>query len=318
MFQPTTILHPTDFSDAAVAAFRHAAHLARQHDAALHVIHVSTHLGGDPIRDAYDAQVDTEGFRKAIRAAEKAEMRALLGDVDLEGIAVTRVYEDGVAPAPIILEYAAAHDVDLMVMGTHGRRGMKRFMLGSVAEEVVRHAACSVLTVRGEDDRGPDTIDRVLAPVDLAEMTEPLLHTSHEVAQSFDAQLDILHVVEPLPFPVPLLGGVTLHDLLPDPEDRARKQLSTLANALVDDNGPIKTHVTEGHADMAILQAADELDTDLIVIASHDMSRLEQVLLGSVTARVMRRAACPVLIVRLPEQQIHATLQDAEAAAEDT
>jgi len=313
MFSPTAILHPTDFSESARSALRHAVHLARHHDATLHIVHVSTDFGEDPIRKAFEARVDAAGFNKAVRAEAKAQLRALLEPLDTDGLTIETMYERGVAPAPVILGYANAHDVDLIVMGTHGRRGVKRFMLGSVAEEIVRHASCSVLTVRGDLDSDPATIRRVLTPVDLSDVTEPLMETAENVAAAFRAHLDVLHVVEPLPFPVPLLGGITIHDLMPDPEDRAQAQLQEIVGPMHDGTVPVDTHVREGRAAMAILNAADELDADLIVIASHDASRLERVMLGGVTARVVRRAECPVLTVRVPEE----ALPEASSATED-
>jgi nucleotide-binding universal stress UspA family protein len=302
MFQPTTILHPTDFSDAARSALPHAVHLARRHDAALHVIHVLTVFGGDPIREAYEAQVDIEGFERALRAAAASEVDALLDTVDTAGLNVTTTYDRGVAAAPVILEHALDRDADLIVMGTHGRRGVKRFMLGSVTEEVARCAPCSVLTVQGDTEHAPSRIDRVLVPVDLSDMTETLLQTAGAVAASFAASLDVLHVVEPLPFSIPMLGGITLNDLLPDPRDRAQEVLDTQVETVARSDVAVRTHVAQGKPDLAILQMAGELDTDLIVIASHDASRVERVFLGSTTSRVVRRSTCPVLIARLPTE----------------
>ncbi len=301
MFTVNTILHPTDFSPCAKGAFAHAVRMARRHDAQLHLLNVAPSLGEDPIRSAYTVGAGEDSVFKEMEDRAQEMMLALIEEGEAEDLDIQRDHDRGIAPGPVINEYAEEHDVDLVVIGTHGRRGMKRFVLGSVAEEVVRQAPCSVMTVRSEEDvvPPPPVIDRVLVPVDLSEYTVPLFRAALNVASTYSAQLDLLHVVEPLPFPAPLVGAVTLHDLVPDPTDQATNQLTHLAATASDDAVNVTSHVEEGHAATVIVEQAKALDSDLIMIASHGLSGLESLLLGSVTARVVRRASCPVLVARV-------------------
>lgn len=141
-----TILHPTDFSESAVHAFRLACSLARDHDARLVVLHVAT-----PRYPIVSELVAVPPMASDIDAddAEREElMNRLHGLVPIYGgFPVEYRLEDG-EPVERILAVAADVGAGLVVMGTHGRTGLTRLLMGSVAEHVVREAPCSVLTVK--------------------------------------------------------------------------------------------------------------------------------------------------------------------------
>jgi len=133
-----TILHPTDFSEPSEFAFRLACSLARDYRAKLIVLHV-VHL---PVA------VYGEGAVVANSPEYDEELRASLQRIEAPpGIELVHRLEEGV-PAEEIVTVAGIVAADLIVMGTHGRRGLKRLLMGSVAEQVLRQAACPVLTVR--------------------------------------------------------------------------------------------------------------------------------------------------------------------------
>jgi len=301
MFTVNTIVHPTDFSPSAKGAFAHAVRMARRHDAQLHLLNVAPSLGEDPVRSAFSVGAGEESMFKEMEDRARDLMEALVEEGRATDLDIELAHDRGIAPGPVIIDYAEDHEADLIVMGTHGRRGVKRFVLGSVTEEVVRQASCSVMTVRSEADvvPPPPVIDHMLVPVDLSEYTVPLFHAALNVASTYSAQVDLLHVVEPLPMPAPLVGAVTIHDLVPDPTDRAKEQLVRLAETPSDDAVTVASHVEEGHAAAVIVEQAQALESDMIMIASHGLSGLESFLLGSVTARVVRRAPCPVLVARV-------------------
>jgi len=305
MFAVHTILHPTDFSECSKHALAHAVRMARRHHAALHLLNVAPSMGDDPVRTAYSLGAGEDADYEALAEQARARMRQLAEAAGADDLNVLVEHRRGIAPGPVINDYANDRDVDLIVMGTHGRRGVGRFVLGSVAEEVVRQAPCSVMTVRAEDADGPPpTVDRVLVPVDLSEFTVPLYRAALDVAATYSARIDLLHVIEPLPFPVPLVGAITIHDLVPDPTERSTQQLKRLVETVRHPDVSATPHVTEGHAAQSIIQQADDLESDLIMMASHGLSGIEGFLLGSVTARVARRAHCPVFVARVePEER---------------
>jgi nucleotide-binding universal stress UspA family protein len=142
----TRILVPTDFSPPSDAALEYAKAIAHRFGASLHLLHVAD----DPYRAALAAEVfvpEVEGLRDEIIRNATARLKELLTPADLSDLHAATTTVIG-TPAWSIVEYAGAHDIDLVIMGTHGRGGMTHLLMGSVAERVVRTAPCPVLTVR--------------------------------------------------------------------------------------------------------------------------------------------------------------------------
>jgi universal stress protein A len=143
----TQILVATDFSDASAAALTYGRELSTAFGASLHVLHV--------MENTFLRPVPTDPY--LLKAAATRQLADLITDQDRaqrHAIATTATSDE---PAGEIVKYAKAHDIDLIVMGTHGRAGMARLLLGSVAETVVRAASCPVLTVKHpERDFVPD------------------------------------------------------------------------------------------------------------------------------------------------------------------
>lgn len=293
------IVHPTDFSDASRTAFEYALGLARRRGATLHLVHVTGGMGEDPVRSAFELSVDEEAFYTALDEQANQKMSALVREAIAGDVTVRRAHVHDNDPVDAVCTYAASHEADLVVMGTRGRRGVSRWLLGSVAEEVVRESPCAVLTLRSDCIDHPDDVERILIPVDLSVYSRRLVREGSRLAATLGASVDLLHVVEPLPLTIPLLGAVSLDDLIPRPTDTAQAHVEALAREV---SVPVRSHVMEGHAAMTILDAAEALASDLIVMASNGLSGLERVMLGSVTARVLRRASTPLLTFRATEQ----------------
>jgi nucleotide-binding universal stress UspA family protein len=139
------ILVPTDGSDAASRALDHALNLANQYDArvhALYVIDANAYATLEAGTDVVISALEDEGQAAVDTVVDRAEQHGVE--------AVTEVVTGTVHKA--IIEYADEHDVDLIVMGTHGRRGLDRYLLGSVTEKVVRTSAVPVLTIQGSEN----------------------------------------------------------------------------------------------------------------------------------------------------------------------
>jgi nucleotide-binding universal stress UspA family protein len=144
------ILVPVDFSPPSDAALEYARNVAARYGASLHLLHVAE----DPYRALYSAEVfvpQIEGLREEILGDTARRLTERLRPSDVAELNATAESIIG-TPAGSIVEYAAGRDVDLIVMGTHGRGGMAHLLMGSVAERVVRTARCPVLTVRETRD----------------------------------------------------------------------------------------------------------------------------------------------------------------------
>lgn len=136
-----TIMHPTDFSPRSEYAFRLACSLARDHGGKVVIVHVATPapiVTADGVVNQWNYAEYTDQLWPALN-----RMKAPEGDVTLE-----RRLEVG-DPATVILDLAKELHADMIVLGTHGKRGLERLLLGSVAEQVLRKATCPVLTVKG-------------------------------------------------------------------------------------------------------------------------------------------------------------------------
>jgi nucleotide-binding universal stress UspA family protein len=159
-----TILHPTDFSERSQNAFRLASALARDYGAELILVHVAS----------VPTMAYGEGFAATDPEAQRAELRNRLLQLLPDGdVRTAHRLEEG-QPAPVILRVADEMRADLIVMGTHGRRGLARLLMGSVAEQIARRAKCPVLTVRVPFVEA--------APVAMNRTAEPVSAGSHQEA----------------------------------------------------------------------------------------------------------------------------------------
>jgi nucleotide-binding universal stress UspA family protein len=140
------VLVATDFSEPSEAALLYGRTLAAQFGATLHVVHVIPEIYPHMFDEGYALM--TPEIRKQIEDSAREHLSELLIDSDSSGPPAMSAVLAGSSPARAIVEYAKDHAIDLIVIGTHGRGGVAHLMLGSVAERVVRLAACPVLTVR--------------------------------------------------------------------------------------------------------------------------------------------------------------------------
>lgn len=297
MLNIDTILFPTDFSPVAEDAFAHATHLALQTGATVYVFNVVTPGTGDgsnpmdflPVRPVKGDAVD---------GAEPQRMEVRTATQEQGTVPVVYTQTESASPETAIVEHATEHDVDLVVMGTHGRKGMDRLLSGSVAEEVVRQAPCPVFTVLAQDEDAPQTpIDRILVPVDLSEQSPLVVEHAAALGEAYGAPLDLLHVVEEAAFPS-AYGVDPLSPTQPDVQERAQEALEALAAEIEDADVAVRTHVLAGYAARDIVDFASEQAADLIVMATHGRTGLQRFLIGSVTEKVVRSASCPVFTVK--------------------
>ncbi len=297
MIELKRILFPTDFSPCAEQALTHALYLAKQYQAELHVLHAVILYGFYNQPELSFVDVDT--LNRQLEEATQRQMTTMLEPYTPDQVRIVPVQRRGNSAAPVILKYAREQDIDLIVLGTHGRRGIGHLVLGSVAEEVVRLSSCPVFTIRErKEPRLIEELDRILVPIDFSEHSKHALRYAKQIAASYDARLQLLHVVEEVIHPsFYALERLHGHDLTLSVQQKAREALEQF---LEEAEGPELTaefHVIEGRAAADITECAKELASDLIVIATHGLTGIEHLLMGSVTEKVVRRASCPVFTV---------------------
>ena len=289
MFQFKKILLATDFDEASEPSREQAASLAERHGAEFHVIRVYELLhklygwSGQP-RIMESEQEVVQEIEQLAR-----QQSALVRHPP--GVKVVESVEHHASAPTAIARYAADHDIDLIVVGTHRRRAVTRWFLGSVAAEVVRAAPCPVLVV------GPETsvdanFERILVATDFSESAKSAMQFAAKLASAQGAKLITMHVIEPLNLPPYYASKFSNAG-----RECAREALD---EAIASAKLPVDTEVivTAGTADERISGLARELATDLIVMGVHGLSQLDRFLIGSVTERVLRSAPCPVLAYR--------------------
>lgn len=282
------ILVPIDFSPVCDRALAQAAAIASRSGAELHVLHVQVLSRSKYGWAAIPVIVDVE---KVIADLSRKDL-----DKAVQHIQPPVISElvQGLDEAPTILEYCRQHDIDLIVMGSQTRNDIGRMFLGSVTAEVLRESPVSVLVIGPEHPLHAEGYRQVLAPVDFSESSVSALQQASVMARAQDANLVVLHVVEP-PKSVPYIS-------MRGPVEAWRERAAESLDKLVDSAGlpqaATQSLVLIGRADREIVRCANEQGADLIVMGTEGLSGLSRMLLGSTTERVLRSAPCAVLAHR--------------------
>lgn len=299
-----TILVPIDFSDTTKHALAWALYLARRERASLRLLHVMR----DPEYDAW-SPVRLSPEQRVLRddPAVIVEVQAakMLAALDADGVDVEVDSLRGDSIVKNVLRYADQIDADLIVVGTHGRKGIQRWVLGSVAEEIVRQAPVPVLVVPTSIPEPPDRpVRRILMPVDFTVAGEAAFAEAEAWARRHQATLVVQHILEGAP-PAEIYGTeyAPVPSLTTEMITQARTVLAhRVERAKADGVAVVEQHLDEGEPGETILETAYTSNTDLIVMGTHARKGFERFLLGSVAERVLRRACCPVLVVRSRSQ----------------
>lgn len=287
-----TMLFAADFSDSSKAAFRVASALAREGKTRVFVLHVPEPplIVGD-----MGAPVPMYGLDPAMLSTLKERLRAEY--TPNHPIDVEYHVREGM-PVEEILDAAGQIDADLIVMGTHGRRGLGRLLAGSVAEAVMRQARCPVLALRQPAAEGAwsgvsDPV--ILHPTDFSERSAPALWVARALARDWGARLVLMHAAPPVAL---YEGGVVNMDAI----DASREDLEAMRLGLVGDEMKHEPEAVFVQGDPAaeIPRAAEDLGAHLIVMGTHGRTGLGRLLMGSVAESTLRRAPCPVLAVKGP------------------
>lgn len=280
------IIFPTDFSDANRPVLRMAASLARGSNAELLIAHV------------YEPPADTTTMSGAATAIVgptfEEQQEQLLGVRPADSsIPVHHEIVSG-TPSDGILKLAENENADLIVMGTHGRTMLSRLLMGSVAEEVVRHAPCPVMTLKlGEQPDLPEDMKRILVPTDLSDNSKQAVDFASLLARDLDAELHLLFVE----MGTYGYGGAAMdYPVIEQNLEQAKGELERIAPP--HDGVRCERHVETGDPASSIDQFAKEHEIDLIVMTTHGRTGLARVLMGSIAEAVVRRGACPVLTIR--------------------
>jgi nucleotide-binding universal stress UspA family protein len=288
------ILCPVDRSPSSLQAFSYAIALARWQSARLNLLEViEAAVPAGVSRAPKDGVVPNES-----RAALERDLRRALTARRASDVKVEISLRKGTAVQEILAQ-AKTSRADLIVIGSHGRGGVQRLVLGSVAERVLRLATCPVLTVRRgvrlvRRSRSP--FETILCPTDFSAAANKAVAYAKRLAQEADAKLILMTAVES-PFGDEVTSGAVAElqkSIASNASDALTRLLPRPAS-----NGPrAQAIVAVGKASAAIVKVARARSVDLIVMGVSGRGALDVAILGSTTHHVIREGAWPVLTVR--------------------
>jgi nucleotide-binding universal stress UspA family protein len=298
----TRILVPTDFGPASDAALTYARSLATIFGSTVHVLHVMENVFLRPmVSDPHDVKA------MALRTLEDR-----ISGIDAHGVRFVPVLECSDEPADEIVSYARIQDIDLIVMGTHGRTGVAHFLMGSVAERVVQIASCPVLTLHGLPQaagRPHLGIRRILVPTDFSEPSDSALGRARILARHLDASIHLLHVLDEATVPGSLGSEVFVTDTATARMARLNDARERLAHRINDDDRKrfrATFEVIFGTGARTITDYAADNQYDLIVMGTHGRKGIGHLIMGSVAEAVVRTATCPVMTTHTAGASEHA------------
>jgi len=292
MLQIERILCPVDFSESSVTAYDYAQSLARHYQAKLFLQHVVEF--DFPPYEYYAPPSYLDEHFQSICVDAQQKLQEFAKSHTRNGVQPDCLVDAGVV-TEAILSFAEAQKVDLIVMGTHGLKGVDRFMLGSVADKVLRKARCPVLVipkprydvVAPEGEPGSVQLRRVVLCTDFSDPSHRALEYALSAAAEYDAELTLLHVLEHIPSSANIEEAIAM----------ATKQLDRLIPPEGVKAAKIKTMVRIGKAYQQIIEFSLEIQADLLIMAVRGRNALNLAVFGSTTYRVIQLGSCPVLAV---------------------
>ena len=292
------LLIPLDGSRLAESVLPAAQVLARQFGSAVTLLHViERHPPADVHGERHLASIpEAEAYLGAIAAKTFKDLKV---SIHVHG-------PDAGEVAAIIARHAEEFQVDLIALCTHGRGGARELLYGSVAQQVLGRGLVPVLLIRPEGIGQAFTCARVVVPLDGSPASEAALPPAEVLARAFGGQLHLLTVVPTLAT-VPtdrapaalLLPGATAATLEIE-EQAARGYLVSLAARLRAAAGAVEVEVGRGDPAFVVVETADRVGGDLLVMATHGRSGMSAVWAGSMATRIEARCRRPMLLVRAP------------------
>jgi nucleotide-binding universal stress UspA family protein len=289
MIRIEKILCPVDFFPASLRAFDYALGMAANYGAGIHILHVVAPI----IPSAYNGPLSLGTLTAEVIAQSEASLEGLKKKGLDAGITVDAQVVEGDIDAQIIHTVRSAR-ADLVIMGTHGRRGFQRWLMGSVTERMMRTCPVPLLLTESAPKKraGAPRLRHLLLTTDFSRGTDNAVRYAFSIANRNQARVTFLHVVDDLSAP---LGGKRTQQLLLD----IRQRLEDLVPSDPELQCEVVARVETGEPHATIVKIMEKEKVGLVVMNIHGKNLLDRASIGSTAERVVRFAGdkCPVLLI---------------------
>lgn len=299
------LLVPTDFSENSEHALVYAKALGKAFGGSIDCLHVIDlgHNQIGPVEGVYVSSADVHRSIQMIENHAEEQMAHLRKKERFLGVEMNTHQRRGNGPEEIV-KAAAELGNDLIIIATHGRGGLERFLFGSTCDKVVRLSPVPVLSIKPQEREfvkadGSIELKTILCPMDFSEFSRSALPYATSLAKQFGARIILTHVVDArLDYPEwTAQASVNNSEHL---VDEARRSLTELADSIA--GVETEVEVVIGISHRALLDTVERDAVDLVVMPTHGRKGFAHALLGSVAEKVSRLAKCPVLTVRPVER----------------
>lgn len=276
-----------DGSETSKAAFKEAAVWVKKHGGNVYLVHA----------------VYFESEEYAILPSQLEKRFELGGKVCLEakkaiqeevGVEAESLVCEG-EPPDVIVEIAREKKADLISMGTYGRKGLKRLLMGSVTSKVIVNAPCDVLVVKKPCSECTGTYGSILVPFDGSEFSKKALDRACQLSKMDGTNITVLYVI---PRYEEMIGFFRTESIKQSLFKEAEKIIDEAKKIAQSYGVLITSTIQEGHAGDKIIETTVSLKNDLIIMGTYGWKGVNRVIMGSTTERVIMNASCPILVVR--------------------
>ena len=198
-------------------------------------------------------------------------------------------------PPEVITDVARGKEADLIALGTYGKRGLRRLLMGSVTVEVILKATCDVLVVKRQCSKCTGQYGSLLVSFDGSESSRKALKRACELSKIDNAVVSVLYVIPRYEEMIEFFKTDSVKKSL---QREAEKIIAQAQKTAVESGVGLKTYIREGNAADEIISAAEGLENDLIVMGTYGWKGFSKAVMGSTTRRVVTHASCPILVVK--------------------
>jgi len=285
----STIVVGYDESESSKAALKEASLRVKNRNGKLYLVHA---VYFDKEEFAILPSQMEKRFEMGTRVCRQAK-QDLQAQFGMNGSVESFVCEG--EPPEVLIDIAQGKKADLIALGTYGRKGLKRLLMGSVTSQVILDAPCDVLVVKRPCTECTGSYQSLLVPYDGSEFSKKALQRAGEMARAEGGQVTVLYVIPRYEEMMEFYRSDSIKKSLHAEAEKILGEATAIAAGL---GISIRTEVREGHASDEIVAAAQKLENDLIAMGTYGWKGVNNAIMGSTTNRVISHSSCPVLVVK--------------------